>query len=184
MGRHALLCCCTAALGAVLAISPSKAKAEQTNFTLYSRSVDGVTDFFGPGAGPPGSTFVQASALYTTPNRTDTPIGTIYRSCTLMLNQLDSMCIATMKSANGTDAINIQGYYSEVAELSNNCGPVVQVLGVSGGTGAYEGAQGELSVTHTPVNPAPPSQGCDHSTHDFMFAVSLKHRLDGGNDGR
>jgi hypothetical protein len=182
MWRHALLCCCTAALGAALAISPFEAKAEQTNFTLYSQSVDGVTDFFGPGAGPPGSTFVQASALYTTSNRTGTPIGTIYLSCIVMLNQLDALCTATMKSANGTDAINIQGYYSEVAELSNNCGPVVQVLGVSGGTGAFKGAQGEVTVTHTPVNPAPPSQGCAHSTHDFMFAVSLKHQPDGGDD--
>jgi hypothetical protein len=178
MCRHALLCCCTAALGAALAISPSKA-AEQTKFTLYSQSVDGVTDFYGPGFGPPGSTYVQASALYTTPDRTGTPVGTIYLCCTVMLNQLDAMCIATIKSANGTDAINIQGYYSEVAELSNNCGPVVQVLGLSGGTGAYRGAQGELSVTHTPVNPGPLSQGCAHSTHDFMFAVSLK-QPDGG----
>jgi hypothetical protein len=174
MWRHALLCCCTAALGAALSISPSTAKAEQINFTLYSQSVDGVTDFYGPGFGPPGSTYVQASALYTTPDRTGTPIGTIYLSCTVMLTQFDAMCIATMKSVNGTDAINIQGYYSEAAELLNNCGPVVQVLGVSGGTGAYEGAQGQLTVTHTPVNPAPPIQGCAHSTHDFMFAVSAK----------
>jgi hypothetical protein len=175
MWRHALFCCCTAALGAGLAISPSKATAEQTNFTLYSQSVDGVTDFFGPGFGPPGSTYVQASALYTTPDRTGPPAGTIYLSCIEMLNQVDAMCIATMKSANGTDAINIQGYYTEAAEIANNCGPIVQVLGVSGGTGAYKGAQGELSVTHIPVNPAPPSQGCAHTTHDYIFAVSLKN---------
>ena len=44
-----------------------------------------------------------------------------------------------MKSANGIDAINIQGYYTEAAQIVNNCGPIVQVLGVSGGTGAYMG---------------------------------------------
>ena len=65
-------------------------------------------------------------------------------------------------------------YYTEAAELSNNCGRVVQVLGVSGGTGAYNGAQGQVSVTHLPVNPDP-NNACAHSVHDFIFAVSLKH---------
>jgi hypothetical protein len=33
------------------------------------------------------------------------------------------------------------------------------------------------TVSHH-ADPAPPSQGCDHSTHDFMFAVSLKRWFD------
>jgi hypothetical protein len=150
------------------------AAADQTTFTLYSRSVDGSTDFAGTGFPAPGSTFVQASALYTTPDRNGIQVGTIYLSCNLLLTPFDGMCIAAIKFANGTDAINAQGYYTEAAELSNNCGRVVQVLGVSGGTGAYNGAQGQVSVTHIPVNPDP-NNACAHSVHDFIFAVSLKH---------
>jgi hypothetical protein len=150
------------------------AAADQATFTLYSQSVDGITDFAGTGFPAPGATYVQASALYTTPDRTGIPAGTIYLSCNLLLTPFDGSCIAAIKFANGTDAINVQGYYTEAAELSNNCGQVVQVLGVSGGTGAYNGAQGQVSVTHIPVNPDPKNY-CFHSVHDFIFAVSLKH---------
>jgi hypothetical protein len=88
----------------------------------------------------------------------------------------DAICIATLKTSNGTNTINIQGYYTEIAELQNNCGPITQVLGVSGGTGAYNGAQGQVTLTHTPVNPdLTPGHQCYHITHDFSFAVSLKN---------
>jgi hypothetical protein len=90
---------------------------------------------------------------------------------------VDAICIAVIKSANGTDAISVQGYYSEAGELLNNCGPVIQVLSVTGGTGAYNAAQGQVTVTHIPVNPVGPT--CAHSVHDFIFAVSLKHPPNG-----
>lgn len=174
--RFALLCCCAAALVSGLAIAPHKAKADQTTFTLYTQSVDGITDTGSTDFPAPGSTFIQASALYTTPDRTGNPVGTIYLSCSLMFTGFDAMCIATLKTSNGTDAINVQGYYTEIAELQNNCGPIVQVLGISGGTGIYNGAQGQVTVTHTPVNPdRTPGAQCAHTIHDFSFAVSLKN---------
>jgi hypothetical protein len=176
MERLALVCCCAASLVTGLAIAPHKAEAEQTNFTLYTRSIDNITDTASTDFPNPGSTFIQASALYTTPDLTRNPVGTIYLSCNVLFTGFDAMCIATLKTSNGTDAINIQGYYTEIAELQNNCGPVVQVLGVSGGTGAYNGAQGQVTVTHTPVNPdRTPGAQCAHTIHDFSFAVSLKN---------
>jgi hypothetical protein len=48
-------------------------------------SVDVITDTASPDFVVPGSTDVQVSMLYTTPDRTGNPVGTICSSCNLML---------------------------------------------------------------------------------------------------
>ena len=170
---------------AAIALIPRTTMAD-TKITVYSQAQDGITDAFSSdfntqGGLSPGATYVQASDLYLTANRTGSSVGTVYIACFELLNVFDVECMATFKFTDGAlkfgdrghavnNSINVQGFYSEEDELLN-CQPIVNVLAISGGTGALQCSQGQVTITHTPVNPTGPN--CAHTKHNYQFDLVL-----------
>lgn len=173
--------CINGIIGAI-ALMPCIGMADNSHLqlTVYSQVEDGVTaavssDFDLQGNPSPGASYVQGSDFYLTSNRTGTPAGKAYVVCNLLLGPVEAQCAGTFKFVNG-DTIDIQGYISEAAQVPPLCQPSFNVVSVSGGTGNFIGVQGQLGVTHTPVNPDP-ANFCAHSVHNYKFDFTLLSNL-------
>jgi hypothetical protein len=177
MNRFEKLSLASILLGAV-ALTPGKTKADdpQITATYYAIVEDGTSDGASSDFPGTGSTFVQVAQLYTTANRTGTPVGAMYTSCNQLLGVLDVMCTSTVRYNNGSDSFNVVGYYTELL-TPPNCPPSTISQAISGGTGAYQGAWGQVLTTHTPLNP---DAQCNHTEHGYKFEVSL--HTPGGDD--
>jgi hypothetical protein len=90
---------------AAIALIPRTTMAD-TKITVYSQAQDGITDAFSSdfntqGGLSPGATYVQASDLYLTANRTGSSVGTVYIACFELLNVFDVECMATFNLPTG-----------------------------------------------------------------------------------
>jgi hypothetical protein len=174
--------------GALIAVSPIVAVADNPHntITLYTQSVDDVSDALSVDFGSPGGGYVQASSLYLTVDHNGNPtgpaIGTIYVACTSLMNPATIVCNATFMFDEG-DSINAQGFYTEEGEVPPACPAVTNLLAISGGTGDYQGVQGQLTIIHNGVNPDP-NNFCAHSIHNFQFNLQLNHHSDDGLGAR
>ncbi|OAJ57911.1 hypothetical protein A6V36_19840 [Paraburkholderia ginsengiterrae] len=88
---------------------------------------------------------------------------------------LDQECVATFVF-NGTDSIAIAGFYTEGTQQPPQC-ISVNYIAITGGTGKYRNAQGQVKVTHIPVfQPGDDVSQCQHEIHDYRYDISLTNQ--------
>jgi hypothetical protein len=158
-----------------IALMPVATLADDSHRTVtyYTVAFDGTNDAVSIDYPSPGATFVQVVKLYSTPAMTEPSVGTLYTSCNSLLSPLDAFCSSTLRYSNGIDSFNIVGYYTELL-TPPACPPSTIVNAISGGTGAFQAAQGQVSITHTPINP---DDQCNHTQHGYRFKISLLDNL-------
>ena len=172
------------ALVGALAFAPGIASADNT-LTFYTQVVDGppaspaalgpATDALSSDVGTPGARYVQESNLYSGSSFTGYPVGKVRVACTELMALLDAECVATF-IFNGTDSITIAGFYTESAQQPPQC-ISVNYLAITGGTGKYRQARGQVKATHIPVfQPSDDVNQCQHEIHDYRYDISLDNQ--------
>jgi hypothetical protein len=184
-------------IAAVAFVPGSAAAGSQNQFTLYSYVEDGINagasaDFF---TSPPtgGATYYQASRVFPAPvteTQAKDPayvaansVGKMYTQCAAFANLQDppgtavdsfkdGECVTTLVFNNTADSLEIVGYFQELNQVPPNCPDSFNILAVSGGTGKYIGALGEVAVTHRALNPDV-NQDCAHTKHGFTLKFTL-----------
>jgi|tagenome__1003787_1003787.scaffolds.fasta_scaffold20182122_1 hypothetical protein len=200
MKRHKALYLITGFIVIAASVSaPVAASADDgaKNFTLYSYAEDGINS--GSSAdlltSPPtgGGAFFQSSRMFPTPVTeaqakdpsyvATNSVGKLVVACTIFAGLQDpprtptpsfrdSACNVTLAYNNGQDSINAQGYFQEFNQVPPGCPDSVNAMGISGGTGKYEGARGQLNSIHKALNPDP-GNDCAHTKHNYVLNVRL-----------
>jgi hypothetical protein len=167
-----------------IVFTPGVAKAE-TTLTVYTQAVDGppaspaslgpATNTLSSDFGSPGARYVQETNLFSRSSLTGNPVGNVTVACIELINVFDAECMATF-TFNKTDSITLAGFYTEGDQQPPLC-ISVNYIAISGGTGKYHGAQGQVKVTHTPVfQPSDNVSQCQHEIHDYRYDISLANQ--------
>jgi hypothetical protein len=176
------LFCAVGIIGVLAGAVATAPAAAQSTFTVYTQSVDGppyspgsygpATDAVSSDYGNPGGRFVQESNLFSGSSFTGNAIGSAKFACIELMSPTNIECMSSfLFGAN--DSISVMGFYTEGNQQPPGC-ISINTLAVIGGTGKYQGAKGQLKVTHIPVfQPGNNVSQCEHAIHNFRFDFSL-----------